>query len=235
MPRPALTRSRIVSAGVSIVSELGLAALDFRTVARRVSGTATGVQRLIGATELVDSVVAQILTSMPQVPTRGDWSRRLRIWAFGTRKWLTGYPGLARYLLENRWDIPVALDRLEDVVGLLDATGLDAAERVMTGITAYWFVLSSADLDESARVIGEGSSMPAHHDSPTRWPRLSAHVNDYSVAVTQAQFTSGLDLLIKGIERGIGRFGHEAFRPAIRPMPRRTAVRDRGPDDVVCS
>ncbi|HEY5245725.1 MAG TPA: hypothetical protein VIJ60_08665, partial [Acidimicrobiales bacterium] len=123
MPRPALTRSRIVAAGVVVVSEAGLPALDLRAVARRVNTTATGVQRHIGATELVESVVDEIVRSMPPMPGRGDWSRRLRLWAVQTRAWLVGYPGLARHLLVDRWHA-VGLDQLEDVAGVLDETGL---------------------------------------------------------------------------------------------------------------
>lgn len=227
MARPALTRSRIVSAGVSIVSELGLTALNFKAVARRVNATATGVQRCIGATELVESVVAQIVVSMPPVPTRGSWSRRLSLWALQTRAWLTEHPGLAGYLLANRWDTPAALDRLEEVIEVLDGTGSTAAQSVMTGITLYWFVLSSADLGESARVIGDESSKPktdGSASSPGQWPRLSAHIGDYSTVAARAQFSFGLDLLIKGIEHS----SSDGTVPLdARPAPRRTPASGR--------
>jgi AcrR family transcriptional regulator len=214
MARPVLTRSRIVAAGVTVVSEVGLPALDMRTVARRVKATATGVQRHVSPTELVESVVAEIMSSMPPLPARGNWSRRLRLWATETRAWLTEYPGLAAYLLANRWDVPVALDRLEEVVELLDGTELGGAHSVMSGITLYWFVLSSADLDGSPRVIGGDASQLRNSEPLGRWPRLSAHINNYSAAAAHAQFTFGLDLLIEGIQR---RFGDGATHPKIGP------------------
>lgn len=201
MPRPPLTRSRIVAAGLDIASELGLAALSVRAVARRVSATATGVHRHIGTTELVEAVVAEIVGSMPAVPIRGDWSRRLRSWAVRTRAWLTGYPGLARHLLANRWDTCTALDRLEEVVDVLGSSGLTAVERVRAASALYWFVLSSADLDESARIIGGNPVVRPIVDSPERWPLLSAHGRDQSSTAAQAQFLFGLDLLLDGVCR----------------------------------
>jgi AcrR family transcriptional regulator len=201
MPRPPLTRSRIVAAGLDIASELGLPALSVRAVARRVNATATGVQRHIGTTELVEAVVAEIVGSMPAVPEQGDWSRRVRQWAIRTRAWLTGYPGLARHLLANRWETFTALDRLEDVVGVLGASDLTKAEQVRAASTLYWFVLGSTDLDESAGIIGSDLSMKRIVDAPERWPRLSVHGGDHSPAAAQAQFLFGLDLLLGGIGR----------------------------------
>ena len=227
MPRPVLTRSRIVSAGVSVVGELGLSALDLRTVARRVNSTATGVQRLVGATELVDAVVAQIVTAMPKVPTRGDRAKRIRMWAHQTRAWLIGYPGLAGHLLANRWDPTDALDRLEEVVTLLDGTDLRPGQALSTGVTLYWFVLGSADLDTAARVIGgdAGVLMDAPSD---RWPRLAPVMGDYSAASTASQFSFGVDLLLEGIDRRVDDVVIRAKpRPPHRPPTRRTAERVR--------
>ncbi len=227
MPRPALTRSRIVSAGVAVVGEIGLHALDLRTVARRVNTTATGVQRVMGMTELREAVVAQIMTTMPPVPARGDWVRRLRLWALQTRAWLTEYPGLALHLLVNRWDVPAALDRLDEVASLLGGTDLRDGQCAMAGATLYWFVLGSAELDRSARVMGgeapppaPGTVVPPAADGPAVcWPRLGTQVGDYSTAAVHAQFVFGLDLLLDGIDRRAGR----ALPPPAGPVPRGTA------------
>jgi AcrR family transcriptional regulator len=210
MARPALTRSRIVAAGMAIVSELGFTALTLRAVARRVNATTTGVQRQIGATELVESVVAEIMSSMPAVPTRGDWARRLRLWAIHTRAWLMEYPGLARYLLVNRWEAYAALDRLEQVVSVLESADLAPAQQVAAGTTLYWFVLSRTDLDESARIIGSELSVKQVVETPERWPELSAHMGEHSAAAAQAHFTFGLDLLLEGID-------HRSRKDAVRP------------------
>ena len=199
MPRPALTRSRIVVAGVAVVSEVGLPALDLRAVARRVNTTATGVQRHIGATELVESVVDEIVQSMPPMPGRGDWSRRVRLWAVQTRAWLVGYPGLARHLLVDRWHA-VGLDQLEDVAGVLDETGLARTQRVMAASTLYRFVLYSADLDESAQVLG--GELPARRVAGPKDQRPGSIVPavDRLATAPYRNFAFGLDLLIEGIE-----------------------------------
>jgi AcrR family transcriptional regulator len=174
MPRPALTRSRIVTAGVAIVGEIGLSGLSFGAVARRVNSTATGVQRLIGSTELLHAVVEEVVVSMPTVPAKGDWRRRLQAWGVETRAWLVGYPGLARHLLRHRWSIPAGLDRIEQIVDVLMAAGLTPAHCAMTGRVLYCFVIEGSDLDDPTRVLG-GESLD------------------------DAQFRFGLDLLLEGI------------------------------------
>jgi AcrR family transcriptional regulator len=199
MPRPALTRSRIVVAGVAVVSEVGLPALDLRAVARRVNTTATGVQRHIGATELVESVVDEIVQSMPPMPGRGDWSRRVRLWAVQTRGWLVGYPGLARHLLVDRWHA-VGLDRLDDVAGVLEETGLARAQRIMAASTLCRFVLCNADLDESTQLLG--GKPPAGKVADSKDDRSAPIVPsvDRLATATDRNFAFGLDLLIEGIE-----------------------------------
>ncbi|MGH9093325.1 MAG: TetR/AcrR family transcriptional regulator C-terminal domain-containing protein, partial [Acidimicrobiales bacterium] len=164
---------------MSVAHELGLPAIDLRSVARRVNTTATGLRRHIGTTELMDAVVSQIVASMPPVPARGDRLRRLRSWAEQTRAWLTDYPGLASHLLANRWDVPEALDRVEDVARVLGDAGLAPSQAASAAVTLYWFFLGSADLDMSPRVIGGDPAAPAApggggSDSPAaeRWPLL---------------------------------------------------------------
>jgi AcrR family transcriptional regulator len=201
MPRPPLTRTRIVAAGVSVAHELGLPAVDLRSVARRVNTTATGLRRHIGTTELVDAVVAEIVSHMPAVPSRGDHLRRLRTWTSETRDWLTEYPGLAPYLLANRWDVPGALDRLEDLARVLQEVELAPGEAAPAAISVFWFVLSGADLHTSPRIIGLIDEAPvlAQPGDEVRWPLLDATVGDYSQATTATQFDFGLELLLEAI------------------------------------
>jgi AcrR family transcriptional regulator len=214
MPRPALTRPRIVAAGVVVVSELGLPALDLRAVARRVNATATGVQRQIGTTELVESVVGEIVQSMPSVPERGTWSRRIRRWAIDTRRWLVGYPGLAQYLLVNRGDAAAGPDRMAGLVRVLEETGLDLPERSLTASTLYRFVLSSSDLDESMQVLGGDplAAQIAGRDELRSAPGLSASGETADRSTVDTQFAFGLDLLIEGIGRRAGE--------GLLPLPR---------------
>ncbi len=199
MPRRPLTRTRIVAAGVSTAHELGLPAVDLRSVARRVNTTATGLRRHIGTTELIDAVVAEIVATMPAVPTRGDHFRRLRMWTSEVRGWLTEYPGLAAHLLANRWDVPGAVDRLEALARVLREIGLSPDEAASAAIGVVWFVLSGADL--APRVIGLSREppVPAQEGAEVRWPLLGERVGDYSQAATAAQFEFGLELLLEAI------------------------------------
>lgn len=227
MPRPPLTRTRIVAAGVSIAHELGLPAVDLRSVARRVNTTATGLRRHIGTTELIDAVVGEIVTTMPVVPTRGDHLRRLRTWTSATRDWLAEYPGLAAHLLANRWDVPGALDRLEDLVRVLQEVELPPGEAVPAAVSVFWFVLSGADLHTSPRIIGliDEPPVPAQPGEEVRWPLLGGTVGDYSPSATASQFDFGLELLLEAIA---GRARPEPVRPrrsaAGRPRSRRAGA-----------
>jgi AcrR family transcriptional regulator len=222
MPRPALTRSRIVAAGVVIVSELGLPALSLRSVARRVNTTATGVQRQIGETELVQSVVAEIVQSMPPVPANGDWSRRLRQWAVQTRGWLSGYPGLARYLLADGGFITAEPDRLEAIVRVLEETDLTYTQRVMAANVLSRFVVSSTDLDEPIEVLGGEPSTRGITASKTQRPALPTPRARTRSTGADARFAFGLDLLLEGIGC---RAGNGLLRPSAMASLTRSSVR----------
>jgi Tetracyclin repressor-like, C-terminal domain len=198
MPRPALTRSRIVAAGVALSREIGLSALTPRSVARRVNATATGVGRQIGATEMLFAVVDEILASMPSVPPGEDWLHRLRSWGHETHAWLIEYPGLARHLLQNRWNLPAVLDRLEEAAMLVERAGVAAEQSVMAASALYWFVLGRADLDETARLHGTAFAPETIIAESDGWPTLRAQL-DRSAAATAAQFAFAMDLLMQGM------------------------------------
>jgi Tetracyclin repressor-like, C-terminal domain len=199
MPRPALTRSRAVSVGISIVNELGLRALTPEALARRVRSSPTSVQRVITHNELVEAVAIELTASMPGVAMGSNRTKRLRHWAVDTRDWLAEYPGLASYLMANRWDIPSVLDRMEAVVAVLDAPDLDGDHGLMAGLTLFWFVLGSAEGAESTRVLG-GEFSNRRTDAATKnWPRLATHINDYSSAFADSQFTFALEILLQGL------------------------------------
>lgn len=222
MARPALTRTRIVAAGVAIAHELGLPAVDLRSVARRVNTTATGLRRHIGTTELVAAVVTEIVATMPAVPTRGDHLRRLRSWTSATRDWLSTYPGLAAYLMVNRWDVPQVLDRLEGVARLLVDAGM-GDDAVPAAISMFWFVLSGADLHTSPRIIGWADESPDLDQSgdAVRWPLLDGTVGDYSPSATATQFDFGVELLIEAItaRAGVGAVVKSQSREVRRRSP----------------
>jgi AcrR family transcriptional regulator len=202
MPRPPLTRERIVSAGISIVNEMGLLALTLRGVARRVNATPTGVQRLIGLTELRVAVVNEILASMPTLPARGSWDRRLRAWANATRLWLREYPGLARHLLLNRWQSEAALDQIEDIVRLLHDRGLPSSQSVKVGRIVFWYVHSATELDQASRSVpGADFSADLIASGADRWPLQLANHGGYGDPGSLAQFNAGFDLLLAGIEQ----------------------------------
>jgi AcrR family transcriptional regulator len=205
MSRPALTRERIVAAGVELVTNVGFSGLSLRSVARSVNATVTGVQRQIGMVELVHAVANEVIETMPALPRRGDWHRRVRLWAMDVRAWLTGSPGLARYLLDNRWDAEVALDRLEQVIAVMTDVGLPDAQAVQVGRALYWYTLSHSSIDEASPVITAAFTTGTVAFQPSRWPRLSGYAVPYTVDEAHAQFVTGLDLLLDGVDRQIQR------------------------------
>lgn len=229
MPRQLLTRSRAVSAGATIVSELGYSSLNPKAVARRAHATVAGVQRQMSCTELTDDGVAKIMASAPRVPSEGNWSGRLRPWAVETRDWLSDHPGLAGHLMERGWGTPASRDLLAEVLAVFESTDLAPAQCVMTGITLLWFVLSSADMDGGARALG-GHSRLGKPDPQQHRPLSRGPVGEYTADTGAMQFTFGLDLLIEGIERRFGE-GHAEF--ASLPTPRRHPTRDPSSDRVL--
>lgn len=201
MPRPPLSRERIVDAGVRIVGTVGFPGLTLRSVASQVHATVTGVQRQISLTDLVHAVAGELVPTMPQFAKRGDWRRRLRDWAVEVRSWLMKYPGLARFLLSNRWDSDIGLDRVEQIFGILTGAGVDDRCAAQASRALYWFVLSSVDLDEYVPILTAELTTRTLLSAPDRWQRLSAATVPYNSAEATAQYLLGFELLVDGISK----------------------------------
>ena len=200
MPRPPLTKERVVSAGVVLVREVGLDALDFRAVARRVHTSPTAVQRVVSPTELAHEVCRQLLAEMPPVPERGHWASRLRQWALAVRTWGLAAPGVATYALGRRWDEPTCLDTLESLAELLVREGLEPPEAVELSSWLLCFVLIRTDLDQPWQKIGRERAYEEIGDDPVRWPLLAANVTDRHRPL-EGQFDLGIDLLVGHVDR----------------------------------
>jgi hypothetical protein len=200
MPRPPLTKDRVVSAGVLLVRELGLEALDYRAVARRVHSSPTAVQRVVSPTELRHEVFGQILSELPRLPARGHWSTRLRRWAKAVHAWGLSAPGIATYALGRRWDEPSCLDAVEDLTGLLVGEGLEGREAVQLSSWLLCFIFIRTDLDQPWRAIGRERSFEEIRRDRARWPELSAHLREHDLSI-EGLFGLGLDLVIGYAER----------------------------------
>lgn len=88
---------------------------------------------------------------------------------------------------------------MQQVVATVDGADLDPDQGLMTGIALSRFVPSSANADESTRVLG-GDFSNRRTDVPTKaWPRLRIHINDSSAAFADLQFTFALELLLSGV------------------------------------
>ena len=189
-----------MSAGVVLVRELGLEALDHRAVARRVHSSPTAVQRVVSPTELRYEVVGQILSELPRQPERGHWANRVRQWAKAVQVWGLAAPGIATYALGRRWDEPACLDAMEGVSGLLVREGLDGREAVQLSSWLLCFILIRTDLDQPWRALGRERAFEEIRDHPIRWPELAAHLSDEDLPLG-GQFELGLDLFVGHVER----------------------------------
>lgn len=202
MARPALTKERVVTAGVLLVRELGLESLDYRAVARRVHTSPTAVQRVVSPTELTHEVAGQILAELPALPERGHWTTRLRHWATAVQAWGLGAPGIATYALGRRWEEPVCLDALESLARLLVTEGLEGRPAVELGSWLLCFVFIRTDLDQPWRALGRERAYEEITEGALRWPLVASNLQERDRAF-QSQFELGLDLVIGHVERQV--------------------------------
>jgi AcrR family transcriptional regulator len=129
-PKPALTRDRVVAAGIEIADRDGLTALTMRRVADEVGFTTMALYRYVpGKDELIDLMVDAAIGPPPPPPDEGlgDWASELKQWARADLEILRRHPWLLE-LIARAPQGPNWFAWFEWALRALSQTGLAPAE-----------------------------------------------------------------------------------------------------------
>ncbi|HVX21357.1 MAG TPA: TetR/AcrR family transcriptional regulator C-terminal domain-containing protein [Acidimicrobiales bacterium] len=194
-----LTRDRVLYAGIGVVEDLGVGALDLVHVARALHVLPSTLQRFIPEPEVQALVVDHLLSDMPSISAGKNWSWHLESWARRTRQWVVRYPGMAWYLSRSCLERAETLDVLEVAVALVGQAGVPEAERFNVAHGFVWFVLGRAGDDEALR--GEGTAPDALLGPATPRLALASSVRGHLGTDPEIHFNTSVRVMLDGIAK----------------------------------
>jgi AcrR family transcriptional regulator len=197
--RRGLTRERIFEAAREIVDRRGLEALTMRSLGQALGVEAMSLYRHVkGKDELLDGIHGAILSELPKVPSRGDWTTRLFATATAFRTVLRRHPRALQLFATRPAVAPSALEHLEAALEILDDAGFAPHDRLRGVHALLSYVVGSCIwqlADQSNATAPDYPGLPA-----TVYPHLSRMGPvlegwDYDV-----EFMFGLRAMIAGLE-----------------------------------
>jgi len=179
-PKPRISLTDVVAAGVAIADTEGMAALSMRKVASRLGVGAMSLYTYVpGRSELVelmiDRVYGEHALPSPELP----WQQRVEQWARETWRIFAAHPWLLDYNMSRLPVGPHVLDVSEALYAALLAAGFTGAENVAISNLIQWQLLGAArsmisDADEARHT---GVSAEAYWASRASSSRLGLLVS----------------------------------------------------------
>jgi AcrR family transcriptional regulator len=209
-PRPALSRERVLAAGMTLADGIGIEALSMRRL-----GEALGVEAMSlynhvpGKDALLDGMVDAVFAEIELPSADGGWRTAMRTRAISVRAALRRHRWAISLMQSRTAPGPSTLAHHDAVIGVLRAGGFTVAQTAhalsLLDSYIYGFALQEAALpfrtpEETAEVAqGIFDGLPAD-----RYPHFvelaTQHVlqpgYDYG-----DEFEFGLDLVLDGLER----------------------------------
>jgi hypothetical protein len=109
------------------------------------------------------------------------------------------YPGLAGHLLTHWFESPALLERIDDLLGVVQASGLDGFEAVATVNAVFTYVLMRCETEQAVRSAGAVRRSLRTAAASRPLSRLNELASHYTTAQFDAHFDFGLDALIAGM------------------------------------
>jgi AcrR family transcriptional regulator len=216
-PKPGLTLSRIVEAGVRIAEADGLAAVSMSRVAAEVGAAPMSLYRHVASkdelvTLMVDAIYGQFL--VPIVPAAG-WREGLTRSAWVMRAAMYRHPWILRVPISGLPVRPNEVAWFEQALGCLRDTKLTEAEKASVILLVSGYVRNeastNADIQAAIRASGAapGEWMSAYGRllaklaDPERFPAITRFIASgvfETFDPPDKEFTFGLDRILDGIE-----------------------------------
>src|SRR4051794_35099827 len=97
-----LAAERIVDTALRIADADGLAELSMRRVAGELGVTAMALYRHVGGKDqLIDLIVAQVLSAVPEPDPAGDWRKEMLRFFYTTHELLIEHPAVAHSMAQR--------------------------------------------------------------------------------------------------------------------------------------
>jgi AcrR family transcriptional regulator len=207
--RPRLTRDRVVTEALAIIAEHGVHALTMRSLAARLGVVPGAVYHHVRNKQqlqdlLLDGVLAEVDVNLgPSLP----WTEQLKVLAHRLRQVLEDHPGVAGILKTRDPLGPHSLALAEAFLSPLQTAGFGKREAglaffLLVDYTIGFAVSPTAVNEQRVRDPATRSQLHQFFRSlpADRFPALVALGEHVWVDNRDERFTTGLDVLVGGLE-----------------------------------
>jgi AcrR family transcriptional regulator len=194
IPRPPLTRPRVVRTALRLADQHGLPALTMRALATELQVSPMALYNHVrDKDELVDLLVDLMLGEVDLPVTEDHWAAQLRAMLCSYHQVLTAHSGLARIYSSRIRLGPHGLRIMEWAIGLLLRAGFSPPEAADAFFALYTY---TAGYHQMGRVDPHGySALP-----PEQIPSITAVAAHLSGVHQRGRFEYGLDTLLTGLQ-----------------------------------
>lgn len=208
--RRTLTRDRVVTEALAVVSADGAQALSMRALATRLGVVPGALYRHVRSKEqLYDLIVDAVLAEVDcQADLAQPWTAQVAALACRLRAALENHPGVAALLKTRDPLTPSSLAVAEAFLAPLHTAGLPSREAALAFRAIYDYTLGFALADPTSpaeqRLRNSETREQLHaflRSLPaSRFPTLAAHGTHAWTGDRDQRFTSGLDTLLRGLQ-----------------------------------
>jgi hypothetical protein len=182
------------TAGLSVVRDLGWAALTLTSTAEALGVTPMALYRVVTDADELRKVVADH-AGRPLQPVRASpLVDELHTWALGAHHRLRNLRGLATYVIAEWTELPAWLDIVEAFLHHAATEGIEGSDAVHTVNAVFAYVLARCQLRDS--ITPQRRLAPVTQQT---YPLISANLADFRTAQTDTAFRFGLDALTAGL------------------------------------
>ncbi|MFF0414681.1 TetR/AcrR family transcriptional regulator [Kitasatospora sp. NPDC004745] len=234
-PKPGLSVDAIVSAGIAVADDEGMAALSMRAVGERLGRTAMALYTYVpGKAELLDLMHDRALAGLPTAPPPSDdWRAAVTAWAGALYDRYLRHPWMLQVSQARPVLGPAELAAMEALLVALGPAGL-APGPLRGAVSALWqFVRGTAAATAESRAAAAETGVTDEDwwtarsarlaelapDFPSRFPLLTALQSGADGPPQdreQETFRTGLAVLLDGVAAAAPAAG-DAPVPATRP------------------
>ncbi len=209
-PRPALTRDRVLLAGLHLADERGIDSLSMRELGRRLGVEAMSLYNHVhNKDDLLDGIVDLVVGEIDLPSADVDWREAMRRRAISAQETFARHTWASALIDSRESSGPARLRYFDWVIGTLRRAGfsVELALRAFSAIDSYVYGfgrqqlnITAAEGDATPKEMAEAflSAIPADG-----FPYLS-EITEYALRTgydESADFDFGLGLILDGLER----------------------------------
>jgi AcrR family transcriptional regulator len=196
-----LNVEQVSAAGVRLVSTAGWSSLSIRSVAAALGVTPMALYRYVPDSAALSSAVLEaIVDRSARVVATGDPALDLMAWARQFHLDLSGYPGVAGWLLTHWFESPAMLDRIDELLEVVHTHGRQGFEAVAITNAIFTYVLMRCEAERQVRSSGVVKRQLRTATASRPLLRLTSLSKHYTTAEFDAHFEFGLHALIRGMQ-----------------------------------